>query len=175
MQVPTVSLRKKWGGQVHGQRCNGKGLKSLEEGESKGIGAAGLSSQDCFWLSLQDCGATQEALGAGGLRAAIPNTLEIFVFQQHHLETVREKQLPGLPSQNRKKKSTLKTIKSGLFIPLLESSSPCNNREQKGISKREWTPSPAAARATCTAWQLPLLTRDTPKCIPKSIQDTNCT
>lgn len=100
--------------------------------------------------------------GLGVSAAAIPNTLETFVFQQHHLETVREKQVPGLPSQNKINKSTVKTTKPGLFIPLLESSSPCNSGEQKGNYTREQTPS-SAVRVACGSQQPSLLTVGIPK------------
>lgn len=35
-------------GRLMGWSCNGKGLKSLEEGEGRGLGAACPRSQDCF-------------------------------------------------------------------------------------------------------------------------------
>lgn len=106
---------------------------------------------------------TGSAGGAKGLTAAMPNTLEIFVFQQHHLETVREKQLPGLPSQNNEKRinSLLRPLSLASPSPSWKAPLPARVGNKRVSIKGKETPL-SAVRATCTARQLSLLTRGIP-------------
>ena len=63
----------------------------------------------CFRLGEYNCRAAQEVLGALLVRP-IPNTLETFVLEQAHLESVKARLLAGLSLKLKKTQPSLKPL-----------------------------------------------------------------